>query len=160
MALVLAGGFVSRLMQNRRKPVIVLAVGLTLLSVVMLEVCMRAGLGRGWVLLCYVLLGVTSLCSPVGTALMKESNPPEAVGTAIGVSNAASYLVVAVISNAAGFVMDAFRSSAVTTATTVIYPRAAYETIFVGCIVLAAGAFACSLCLRESHGKSIYKADG
>jgi predicted MFS family arabinose efflux permease len=156
MAMVLTGGFVSRWLENRRKPLIVLSVAFALVSMALLEVCLRFSLGRGWILLCYVILGLSSLASPVSTALMKESNPPDAVATSIGALNCACYLVVGLIIYLAGFAMDSFRSAAVTTATAVIYPRAAYETIFTSCFVLALAAFICALCLRESYGKPIY----
>ncbi len=156
MIMVLSAGFVSRLLENRRKPVIVVAVGLALFSIALLEVCARFGLGRGWFLLCYVVLGLSTIGSPICSVLMKESNPSGSVGTAIGVLNGASYLAVAVITNFAAYAMDCFSASAKRTATAVIYPRAAYETIFIGCFFLALAAFICALCLRESHGKSIY----
>lgn len=159
MVMGLAGGFVSRLLGNRRKPVIVASTLFTLVSVGFLEVCLRFGLGRGWILLCYVILGSSSLAGPISAALMKESNPSGATGTAIGVLNGACYMAVALITNLAGYVMDSFRSNAVATATAVIYPRAAYETIFSSCFVLAVAALICVLRLRESYGKSIFARD-
>jgi MFS family permease len=132
----------------------------TFVAACLLEVFLRLGLGAGWFLPCYILLAMSCLGSTVSSALMKESNPPEAVGTSIGIMNGAYYVAVAVATNLVGFIMDRYQSEAVITAKAVVYPPAAYEAIFLCCIGLSVIAVTAACCLRESRGTSIYPGQG
>ena len=107
MAAVSAGP-VLKLTRQRRKPVIVGAAGMLLLSsVLMLFGTLTAA--PGWVFLVgYVLLALSTVGNPPTSATMKEINRPDAVAVAISVLNTAVYMAVGVLGNAAGTILDAF----------------------------------------------------
>lgn len=146
------GGFLPSLAGRRRKPfVIATSVGV-LLGAAGLAVGMLHGLGASWFVGCYLLLAFTNTTTIAGTTLLKEISPRGAGAFAIGVSNAASYISVAVCSNAAGLVLDAFKDMAVETATATVYPAAAYQWMFVGMVLLAVVSLAASLFSPETRG--------
>lgn len=151
-----AAGFTSRAIGNRRKPIQVTATSLTLTTTALFLVCLGLKINGRWLLPGYILLGIASLASPIFSTLMKELNPPEAAGTSVGIINATCYLAVAIMTTSAGFALDCFKGQALRTATALIYPVAAYRTIFIGCLFLALSSFISSLYIRESRGQCIY----
>ncbi len=63
--------------------------------------------------------------------LIKEINPSEYAGTAVGIYNGAMYSSVAILANLAGVIMDMFSDLATVTPEAIIYPVNAYKAIFV-----------------------------
>ncbi len=153
MSLALTGGVISRLIGNRRKPLVIAAIGCVFGSVALMLLFLRLGVGGGWFLPCYILLACSSMGSAAASALMKELNPPEAVATSVGLLNGSTYLAVALVSNAAGLIMDRFQDRTIRTAAAVIYPKEAYECIFLLCLALSAAALIVACFIRETHGR-------
>jgi MFS family permease len=152
-------GLLTRAIGNRRKPIIVASMACTLLAVCILLIFLLRDITGAWLLLPYLLLALSLLSSPMYNTVMKELNPPDAVGTAIGVVNGASYVAVALLSTLAGFFMDRFSAHAIKTATAIIYPKEAYLATFTVCLLVAITAFISSLFLRETFGKAVYSAE-
>jgi MFS family permease len=160
MAAALAGGFLPRLISDQRKPLMIAAVICVISGCGLLLVLLHLGINStGWFLLAYILLALSMIASPLGSTLMKELNPPEAVGTSIGVSNGMCYVAVALLTTVAGSVMDRFRDAAVTTATAIIYPREAYAVTLLICIALALIALVSAFFLRETRGRNVFAAE-
>ncbi len=155
MCLGLAGGFLARVVGNRRKPLVVTSVFLTVASVGYLRLAMALNLSGGWLLAGFLLMAATAVGTPSAVSLMKELNRPEAVGTTAGVLNAASYLAVAILVTIAGGMMDHYQGRAVHTGTAVIYPAEAYAAVLTFCLVVGTVALVASFCLRETHGKMV-----
>ncbi|MHB9131985.1 MAG: MFS transporter [Armatimonadota bacterium] len=149
--IALAGGFSMRLFGDRRKPVMLISIGFTIAGFALTLLFIHLGIRGGWLLICYILLAFSTFTSPVGNTLMKELNPPEAVGTSIGATNAASYIGVALLTTMAGAIMDHFKHGA-----SAIYPPQAYLTIFAICLAIAVVAFVSALFIRETYGKAVY----
>ena len=101
-------------------------------------------------LFAYALLALSTGMNPIFSAAMKEVNPAEAVGSSIGIANGVCYLFVALVSNAAGYVMDLYRADAVAVPGALIYSSATYQTIFLGCAALAGTAFLASWFIPET----------
>lgn len=156
MCMALGGGYLSRLLGNRRKPLVIAAITCVVVSVCLMLLLLRFDAAGGWFLPCYVLLACSSIGSAAGGALMKELNPPEAVGTSVGMLNTSCYLAVAVVGSVAGIIMDRFQDQTLRTATAVIYPKEAYQTIFLFCLVLSAGSLIVAGFIRETHGRNVF----
>jgi predicted MFS family arabinose efflux permease len=153
MSGALAGGFLSRLLGNRRKPLVLAGIGCVLASVLLILIFLHFNAEGKWFLVCYILLACSSVSSAALSALMKEHNAPDAVGTSIGLSNGMAYIAVAVVSSMAGVIMDRYQGQTIRTATAVIYPKAAYQDIFLFCVALSAGALLVACFIRETHGR-------
>jgi len=151
---VLLGGPLSRLLGDRRKPVLLAATLSTFAGVLLLAASLLLELRGGWVPAGYCLLAVTNLGSPVSNALMKELNPANAVGTAVGVSNATCYLLTAAVTSMAGIVMDRFHAAAAILNGALIYPREAYLTILLCCAALLAISLIAAFFVRETYGRT------
>jgi MFS family permease len=159
MCFTSAAGFLCRAMGNRRRPLIIFSLGLCLLSTAMLVV------GLSWqspslIVACCIGLAMSSMQSPIAAASMKELSPPNSAGTSIGVLNASSYMAVALMTTVSGTVMDAYSRDAVRIGEMLVYPPAAYRTIFIICLALVVVAFGASLRIPESRGESVYGRTG
>jgi MFS family permease len=148
----LFSGVISRALGHRRKPVILFALGCMVIGGLLLTCSVYCSLGYIWVLISYCLLGFTSLSSVMNNTLMKELNPPESMGTAIGLSNGACYLVMAIYTSIAGYILDLFEDSATVVQGTVVYPREAYLSIIAFCMVMLVFAFGSACHVKETHG--------
>lgn len=148
-------GFISRLIQNRRRPIIFGCAMLTMLALVLMAVAMWHSGGARWLEASLLLLGLTSSSAPIVCAAIKEVNPPESAGVAVGFSNTAAYLGVAIFSNLAGLVMDAFGGESASGGVK-IYPRAAYFTVMIGCMMLAVWSCRMAWKVRETRSANVY----
>ncbi|NLX56089.1 MAG: MFS transporter [Planctomycetaceae bacterium] len=149
-------GLTLRLTGQRRKPVILFAVSMILLSTLLLLVAVLTG-APGWVfLISYVLLALSLAGSPPSLATMKEVNRPDTVAVTIAVLNTVTYLGVGIVGNLSGLVLDLFASRAAVAGERIVYPPAAYTTLFA---CLAALAFLSTLVTvfrnPETRGQSL-----
>ena len=151
-------GFISRLIGNRRKP---LLVGFTTLmlgaTAFLVWVLARPPCAPGLVTAGYMVLAIAASAAPLFCSSMKEVNPEEAAATSVGLINCLSYLCVAATSNLAGMVMDTFHNQAVVTPQAIIYPAGAYRMILLGCLIAAAASWISSLFIAETRGQCVYR---
>jgi sugar phosphate permease len=151
-------GFLARLIGNRRKPLIVGGTSLTIGTLTfMLWVLAHPSDTAGLMASGCILLGISVSVSPLLTSSMKEVNPEEAAATSVGFINCLSYLCVAVTTNLAGIVMDAFREQAVITPIAILYPASAYRMILLGCLIAAVVSWISSLFISETRGLCTYR---
>ena len=156
MLIGIVGAMLTRVIGDRRKPLIVASIAATGTGVAMLLLALHFQLSSGWFLFGYLLMGGSSIGSSLGNALMKELNPPEAVATAIGALNSMCYIIVAALTTVAGAVMDRHWTGGLSANGAKIYPPEAYWTIFLICFGIAVFAFLVSLTLRETHGRPLF----
>jgi len=147
-------GFVSRLIGNRRKPVILAGVLLTLSMTIMLACAMRGSPDYRIISAGLVMLGIAASPSPLVLTATKEINPAPAAATSMGMANFAAYVAVAVIINIAGVVMDCFNEQAVVTTRGILYPVAAYRLILAGCAFLSMISLIAARFIRETRGQA------
>lgn len=150
------GGPALRLTGHRRKPVMLFAVGTILLSTVVMLLAVLVG-ASGWVfLVAYVLLALSIVGIPASLATMKEVNRPDAVAMTISVLNTAVYLGVGIVGNLAGMILDVFAGQAAVGDARIVYPPAAYATLFACLTSLAMFcAFVTALHIPETRGRSV-----
>ena len=148
----LIGGFLPRLVGDRRKPFVVITSFGVFAGCAALAAGVLAAAPAWWFVACYILLGVTNATAIVGTTLLKESSPPSTAAFAIGVLNGATYAAVAIVANASGLVLDAFKGQGVLAGGAFIYPPAAYRTLWLGMTVCAAVSVVVSFFAPETRG--------
>ena len=150
------GGPVLRLTGQRRKPVILGATAAVLVSTLLMLVAVLTA-APGWVFLAgYVLLALSIMGIPAGLATMKELNRPDAVAVTISVLNTATYVGVGVLRNVAGAILDAFGSQAEATEARIVYPSAAYATLFACLAGLALISTLVTIFqVPETHGRTV-----
>ncbi len=151
MSASLLAGFSTRFL-NRRKPIMMAATVICLLAVSLLLAGV-SGLRLGKLfLLPYLLLGLCSGASLVFSTSVREINPAQAVGTAVGFLNGVCYLSIALLMNLSGWVMDFFAPRRMDSPGSIIYPAGAYRSIFAGCWVLAFISLLVCLRIKETAG--------
>ncbi len=147
-------GWASRLIGNRRKPLIH---GATWLIVVVLTAaalaCRRTPPPGPLLTAALLLLSLGASMSPLVSAVIKEVNPAAAAATAIGLCNGGCYLAIAALTNLSGVVLDAFAGDAAATATAVRYPPNAYAAILLGGALLAGVSALSAGRIRETRGQ-------
>jgi MFS family permease len=147
-----SSGLVSKLMQNRRKPLIIFGSSMSLSFCILILFAIKGQLGQYVLLPAFVLLGLSSIALPMGTACIKELNDHQISATAISFMNAAAYGVIAILVTATGYIMDLFRNMATKTDNALIYPKEAYMAIFTLCLVLSIFSLFGSLLVKETQG--------
>ena len=148
-------GFVSRCIGNRRKPLIVVSSLMALLFSLLLIMIMKQSIGQWALLPAFVMLGLTSMGAPVGSAIAKELNHAKVTATAIGFLNTVAYAVVAIMVSVSGHMLELFRESAVRTELSVVYPQKAYMCVLLMCTVMSAFSVFASCVIRETHGINV-----
>lgn len=153
---VVLGGLLPRYLSDRRKPWLI---GGALLLVLATALLMVSVLTRapGWAYLAgFVLLATACGSQPSGISTMKELNRPESVGAAISVTNSLVYIGGAAVAQAGGFILDQYRDLAAISAQGIIYPQAAYVSLFGFLAGLALLNLVFSCFIPETRGRSRY----
>jgi len=89
---------------------------------------------------------------PIG----REVNPPELAGVAVAVTNFGGFVGAALTQGPVGAVLDS-QWSGLMVGGARAYPAAAYRAAFGICALLALGAAALSLLVRETRGRNVWK---
>ena len=158
MATLPVCGLVSDRFGNRRLPFLIFAAVATLTGVLLILVGIHCKMPPGYFLCAFIPPALCSGCAPVIQSMMKEQNPPDAVATSIGVANAATYVMIAIITQMAGQVMDLFNSQAVITTKARVYPPSAYVALFSILLALSLVALIAS-CFGHETSPSVIQAN-
>ncbi len=151
----LFSGFISRLIGNRRKPIIMACSFLMLAATALLAFFVNLHpdyrlIGAG-----FVIIAIAASPSPITISAVKEVNPGPAAATSVGIANCAAYIAVALTVNLSGVVMDCFKNQAVVAAQGIIYPVVAYRSILAGCALMAACSTLAAFFIRETRGTNL-----
>lgn len=158
MLTALFSGIISRMLGNRRKVFMIFATFMTMSSAFMLLAGTKFQIGGWFFLICYIILGISSGFSTIFISSARELNPPDSIGIAVGVVNSTLYVFIALSANMTGLIMDLFSSQALKTGSSVIYPAAAYSSIFLVMLLTAFVSFLISLFTKETYGYQSYEA--
>jgi cyanate permease len=155
MVSLLLSGIISKLLNNNRKGFLVFYGLATLIASFMLLAGTIFRASPQFFLVAFILLALAAGTSPVVVLMMKEMNPPEKVAVSIGIFNASAYIMVAVMSQIIGRVLDIFKDSIIVTEKARIYPASAYITLFSILLLFSLVAVAASFYSRETNGKNL-----
>lgn len=159
MFVAVFSGLLSKMLGNRRKVFMVSATFITMLSTVMLLMGAKFHIGGWFFLICYIILGMSSGFSTIFISSARELNPPDAIGIAIGVVNSTLYVFIAISANMTGIILDLFMAQATKSGNSIIYPEAAYSSIFIMMLVISFASFAVSFFTKETYGYQTYETD-
>ncbi len=144
--------FLSSLFSNRRKPFILFMGAGTLIATGGSLAALFAGWHAPWFFTAiFLLLAVSANMTPIYLALLNETNKQENLGTCVSFSNALAYLLVALLGNFSGLLMDMFKSNIINGVR--VYGANSYIAVFALFTILAAAAFAASLKIKETGGR-------
>lgn len=150
IVVTLMAGFLLRLCKHYYRPLLIAGWMLTTLSCLGLIVALSPGV-HSLILLkaCYLGLAVASFTGPIYTTAISMSCAAGAMGTAIGIMNGALYVVISLMANGSGLVLDLFGKEAIHTPSAWIYPMEAYRLLFMVCIGFCLLALPALLWLRN-----------
>ncbi len=148
----LGSSFLLRHTGGKRKPWLILSIGMLLGAVLLLLTGVYFKLSA-WVFLTgYILLAISNIASPIGTTVVKELNEHRYVAQALALINTIAYLGVAMVMVMSGTVLDLFKGGAVQSATGVlVYPPRAYEAVFIIYGLLAIVSMVATMFVHETH---------
>jgi MFS family permease len=155
LSVMLFSGFASKMIGNRRKCFVIFNAITTMLAMTMILTGIIFKLHPSFFLVAFILSATASGCTPVNASFMRELNPPNKVAVSIGIFNTVVYVMVAVMAQVIGQVLDIFKDSALITEKARIYPPSAYITIFGIFLALSIVAVVASFYCRETHGRNI-----
>ncbi len=155
LSAMLLSGFASKMIGNRRKCFVVFNGISTMIAVMMILTGIIFKLHPSFFLAAFVLSAAASGCTPVNASFMRELNSPDKVAVSIGIFNAVVYIMVAVMAQVIGQVLDVFKSGALIAGKARVYPPSAYITIFSIFLAFSIVAVVASFYSRETHGKNI-----
>lgn len=103
-----------------------------------------------------VLFCILTLANPgaLVVPLIHEANPPRLAGSAVSFMNFNCYIVVAILGNAVGLLMDFFRPEVLADGV-MLYGRGSYLAVFAVLFLLACFSVRCAWKVRETRGRSI-----
>ena len=154
MAVLFTSSLLSRLMRNRRKPLILFSTALCLLNTILMIIAIHFELNSAVFAICYLLYALASGFSVIFSMAEQEVNFPETMTQATGFINMVNYLAVAVFSMLVGMLLDSFGGCEHNGA--VVYSKEAYLTLFLLLLIPAAVSFFASFFIPETHGKYLH----
>lgn len=155
LSAMLLSGFASKMMGNRRKCFVIFNGSATMVAMLMILTGIIFKLHSSFFLIAFVISGTASGCTPVNASFMKELNPPDKIAISIGIFNTVVYVMVAIMAQIIGLVLDIFKDKVVITEKARVYPPSAYITIFGIFLAFSIVAVIASFYSRETHGKNI-----
>ncbi len=150
-AVSLASGIILQHTGGKRKPFMLAGVFILITSTLLLAGGIWFHASPSFFLFAYILLAVSNISNPIGTTIIRELNDHRHVAQALALVNAIVYCGVAVIMMLSGSVLDLFHADTIKTETGIIYPAAAYMTLFLSLAVLAVVSLISTAYLRETH---------
>jgi len=150
-------GVISKRFDNRRTPFIKFVAAGAVIGVILILLGIYFKMPPWYFLCSFILPALGTGCTPVFLSAMKEHNPPRAVATSVGVSNAVTYVMISLSTQLSGWVLDWFNGQVVITAKARIYPPAAYLTLFSILLVIALISLIASFSCRETYGRNFYE---
>lgn len=148
-------GWVSKLFGNRRKGFVIFYGAGNLAATIIFLIGISLNMPAIFFLPAFILPAIGSGFAPINISCMKEYNPPDRAAISIGVMNTFTYVMVAIMAQVTGKILDAFSAQATVTKTAVIYPTSAYITLFCVLMGVALVATIASLKCVETKGKNI-----
>ncbi|MHB0946609.1 MAG: MFS transporter [Sedimentisphaerales bacterium] len=145
-------GFVSKLIKNKRKPLIIFGSSMSLAFCILMLLAVKGLVGRYILLPAFIISGLSSIALPIGAACIKELNDRHISATAISFLNAATYGAIAILVTATGYIMDLFGNMTVKKGDAIIYPKEAYMAIFTLCLVLSIFSLFGAMLVKETQG--------
>ena len=155
MATLILSSILSRLLNNNRKGFLIFNGLATLTAVMLLLFGTIFHSSPQYFLVAFILLALASGTSPVIVLMIKEMNPPEKVAVSIGIQNTSAYIMVAVMAQVVGKVLDIFKDSVIITEKSRIYPSSAYITLFAIMLLFSLIGVAAAFYSRETNGRNM-----
>ena len=147
-----ASGLASKLIENKRKPLIILGSSMSLTFCILILFAIKGLLGQYVLLPAFIFLGLSSIALPMGTACARELNSRQMSATAVSFLNAATYGTIAILVTSVGYLIDLFGSMVIKKGDVLIYPKEVYMAIFTLCLVLSIFSLFGALPVKETQG--------
>ncbi len=152
MVVTLLSGFILKFFKHRYRPLLLAGWALITLCCLGIVLALSPGMHSvKLVKLCYLGLAVASFAGPVYTTGATMVCPSEALGTAISLLNGTLYLVISLLANGSGLILDLYQKEAIHTPTAWIYPQEAYRLVFIVCVSLCCLALPAIWRLRQKQ---------
>ena len=146
----LSSGFILRILRHHYRPLLLTGWIIVTCSCLGLVMALSPGVhSLPLVKLCYLGLAVASFAGPIYTTAVTMTCATEALGTAIGVLNGALYVIISLLANGSGLILDFYQKTAIRTPNAWIYPMEAYRLFFEICVVLCLIVLPVILRLRQ-----------
>lgn len=154
-------GSLSTYMGNKRRPFFLWLNLFPMIGLVMaiIGIIVKRNISPGWGMffICsFVTISLTAGFSSITSAISRETNPPGSTGIAVGITNFAAYIMLAVLGSLTGLVLNCFNSYANIVDGKIIYPATAYLSLFIIFLLISINSFRIAFRFPETNGLNIY----
>ncbi len=152
IVVTLMSGFILKLFKQQYRPLLVGGWLILVFSCLGLILALSPGFhSLTLVKICYLGLAVASFTGPIFTTAVTMTCTTEALGTAVGLMNGSLYIIISILANAAGLILDLHQKEAIRTPTAWIYPFEAYRLFFILSVILCLIALPFLLSLQQKR---------
>lgn len=153
MFTLLGGGIFTRMIGNRRKPLLIFACSSCLASTILMLAAAYFRLPAFCFVTGYILFAFASGFSAIFSIANQEVNTADTITQSAGCINMFNYLSVAIFSQLIGLFLDQYITpDMLTEGKAVIYPASAYTTLFVLLLIPTTISVICSTFIPETRG--------
>ncbi len=141
-------GPIQRAFKNGLKTVMPIASALGLLGAALGWLALRNASHPTWLMLAaFLCICIPAGCFPLYCTIAKDDTPPQHAALAVALVNCWAFVLIAMTGNLAGRLMASHELHAIKVAETLIYPAAAYSSVFTLFLATAAFGFLCAVFL-------------
>jgi sugar phosphate permease len=144
----------SRLAGNRRRIFVQVCTATVVAVFFLIIVALVFDIRTSGIAVLFCLLTLTSNLGALVVPLIHETNPARLAGTTVCFMNFNSYIVVALLGNLVGLLMNLFRPELQADGI-MLYGRGSYLTVFTALFLLACFSAYCGWKIRETKGRCI-----
>ena len=144
----------SKMLNNRRRPLMIFSGMGTAVAFLVIVVCLLSGVHSPWLISgAFILLAFSGNISPVIVALVRESNHNDIWGVMLSVYAFLAYIVTAAIGHSIGWIMELFPPQVENGIH--IYGNKSYLAVFTVLLIISLLAAYSGFRLKESKGQDI-----
>ena len=157
MVTILTAGILSRLFNNRHKPLIITASGLSLISSLLMLAGIYFHLPAPLFVLCYLLYAMSAGVPMVFAMSIQEVNSRDILTQSTAFSNMANYLFVAIFSQLAGMLLECVGGTRDAVSGAMIYSDRAYLVLFLIVSAISLISFCSAFMIPETRGHYLHQ---
>ena len=156
MLTILSAGIVSRLCNNRHKPLIIAASGLSLTSSLAMLAGIYYHLPAPLFVVCYLLYAMSAGVPMVFAMAIQEVNSRDTLTQSTAFCNMANYLFVAIVSQLAGLLLESIGGTRDAVSGAMIYSDRAYLVLYLIVSTVSLISFCCTFLIPETRGHYLH----
>jgi MFS family permease len=155
LVVTLLAGFLLKFCGYRYRPLMIASWAIVALSCLGMIIALSPSVhSLALTRICYLGMAVASFAGPIYTTATSMICSPSVMGTAIGFLNGAVYVVISLLANGSGVILDWYRQEAIRTPSAWIYPMEAFRLFFIVALGLMMMTLPALLAIKQKRASN------